>query len=88
MVITAFNKKKDDTLIHRNINSKETNESINNNDKDRVKAKAWTKGRCLVMGDSMMGYIDETRMSIKFNVKVRCFSGAKTEDMFHYLVPR
>ena len=52
MVITAFNKKKDDTLIHRNTNSKETNESINSNDKDRVKAKAWSKGICLVMGDS------------------------------------
>ena len=35
----------------------------------------------------MLGHIDKTRMSRKFKVKVRPFSGAKTEDMFHYLVP-
>ena len=37
--------------------------------------------------DSMLNYIDGTRMSKKFNVKVRSFPGAKTNDMFHYLVP-
>ena len=36
MVITDCNKNKDDTVIHENINNKETNESINNNDIDRV----------------------------------------------------
>ena len=35
----------------------------------------------------MLGHIDETRMSRKFKVKVRPFPGAKTESMFHYLVP-
>ena len=35
----------------------------------------------------MLGHIDETRMSRKFKVKVRPFPGAKTEDIFHYLVP-
>ena len=34
----------------------------------------------------MLNYIDETRMSRKFNVKVRSFPGAKP-DMFHYSVP-
>ena len=32
MVITDCNKNKDDAIIHGNINNKETNEIINNND--------------------------------------------------------
>ena len=40
MSITNCNNNKDDTVIHGNISNKETNESINNNDMDRVKAKA------------------------------------------------
>ena len=86
MVITDSNKNKEDTSIHGNVNSKEENESINKNDRGRVKTKAWPKGTCIVKGDSMLGHIDETRMSRKFKVKVRPFPGAKTEDMFHYLV--
>ena len=39
MVITDFNKNKDDTIIHRNVNNKETNEIINNNIMDGVKTK-------------------------------------------------
>ena len=62
------------------------NESINNNDTDRVKTKIWPKGTCVVTGDSMLGHIDETRISRKFKAKVRPFPGAKTEDMYHYLV--
>ena len=87
MVITDCNKNKDDTVIHGNVNNKEKNESINNNDTDGVKTKTWPKGTCLVAEDSMLGHIDETRMSRKFKVKVRPFPGAKIEEMFHYLVP-
>ena len=87
MVITDGNKNKDDTVIHGNIKNKETNESINNNETDIVKTKTWPNGTCLVMGDSMLGYIDETRRPRKFKIKVRPFPGAKTEDTFHYLVP-
>ena len=86
MVITDSNKNKDDTAIHGNINNKEINESTNNNNTGRVKTKAQSEGTCLVTGDTMLGHIDETRMSRKFKVKVRPFPGAKTEDMFHYLV--
>ena len=68
------------------LNNKEANESINNNDMGRVKTKAWPKRTCLVTGESMLGHIDETRMSRKFKVKMRHFPGAKTEDIFHYLV--
>ena len=35
----------------------------------------------------MLGHIEETQMSKKFKVKVRPFPRAKTEDIFHYLVP-
>ena len=87
MVITDCNKNKDDTVIHGNVNNKEKNESINNNDTDGVKTKTWPKGTCLVTGDSVLGHIDGTRMSRKFKVKVRPFPGAKTEEMFHCLVP-
>ena len=81
MVITDCNKNKDDTVIHGNVNNKEKNESINNNDTDGVKTKTWPKGTCLVTEDSMLGHIDETRMSRKFKVKVRPFPGAKTRNV-------
>ena len=87
MATADCNKNKDDTVIHGNISNKKTNESINNNYTDRVKTKPWRKGTCLFTGDSMLGNVDKTRMSRKFKVKVRPFPGAKTEDMFHYLVP-
>ena len=35
----------------------------------------------------MLSYIDETRVSRNFNVKVRSFPCVKTDDMFYYLVP-
>ena len=82
MVITDCNKNKNDTVIHGNINNKETNESINNSDTDRVKTKVWPKGTCLVTGDSMLGHIDETRMCRKFKEKFRPFLGGKTEFYF------
>ena len=63
MVITDCNKNKDDPVIHGYIKNKETNESINNDNTDRVKTKTWPKGTCLVTGDSMLGHIGETRMS-------------------------
>ena len=87
MVITDSIKNKDDAAIHGNINNKEANESINNKDTARVKTKAWPTETCLVTGDSMLGHTDETRMSRKFKVRVWSFPGAKTEDMFHCLVP-
>ena len=34
----------------------------------------------------MLGHIHKTRMFRRFKVKVQPFPGAKTEDMFHYLV--
>ena len=39
----------------------------------KAKTKAWPRGMCLVTGDSMFSYIDETCMSRKFNVKAKFF---------------
>ena len=75
MVITDRNKNEDDTVIQGYIKNKEKNESINNNDTDIVKTKTWPKGTSLVKGDSMLGHIDETRMSRKF--KGSTFSWSK-----------
>ena len=82
MVITDCDKNKNDTAIHRNIYNKEANESININDTGRVKTKAWPKGTCLVMGDSMLKHIDEIRMSRKFKVKFDLFLEQKQKTYF------
>ena len=44
-------------------------------------------GTCLVVGDSMLRHIDETRMPRKFNGKVRPFPGVKISDKYSYLIP-
>ena len=41
----------------------------------------------LITGDSMLNGIDESKLQMKFGVKVRPFSGATTEDMHSYLKP-
>ena len=88
MVIPCSNSE-DDIGIQGNINNKETNESINNSNTGRVKTKAWPKRTCLVTGDSMLGHTLCWHILMKLecpeNLKVR--PGAKTEGMFHYLVP-
>ena len=82
MVIIDCNKNKDCTVIHRNINDKEANESINNDYNDRVKTKAWSKGACLVTGDPMLGHINETQMSRKFKVRFDLFLEQKQKTCF------
>ena len=41
----------------------------------KTKTKTWPRGTCLVNGDSMLRYTDETHMSKNVNVKVRSFPG-------------
>ena len=70
VVITDCNKSKNDTVIQGNINNKESNESINNNDTGRFKTKVWPRGTCLChYGGLMLGHIDETRMKCPENLK-------------------
>ena len=40
-----------------------------------------------MIGDSMSEDLDERKVSSKRVVKVRKFSGATTDDMYHYLMP-
>ena len=44
----------------------------------------WKKGTTLIIGDSMIGGIDETRLR---STKVRVKPGATTEDMFFQITP-
>ena len=50
------------------INKKSSCHEIVDNTSPKAKTKPWPRGTCLVTGDSMLSYIDETRMSRKFNV--------------------
>ena len=43
MVIPDCNKNEYDTAIYGNINNKEANENISNNDTGKVKTKAWLR---------------------------------------------
>ena len=45
----------------------------------------WPAGTTLIVGDSMLGGIDESRIGPKR--KVRSFPGATIEDMYQYIVP-
>ena len=46
----------------------------------------WPKNTLLCVSDSIMN--NEKRLSRKFNMKIRCFSGATVDDMFDYITPR
>ena len=48
---------------------------------------AWPKGTILITGDSIIGGIEEKRLTGKQLVKVRSFGGARIEDMLFYITP-
>ena len=51
-------------------------------------AHPWPKNAILITGDSMINGINKKRISTNFkSVKVRCFSGATTDDMYFNLIP-
>ena len=39
------------------------------------------------MGDSILSQIREDKLCKKGTISVRCFSGAKFEDFYHYAIP-
>ena len=47
----------------------------------------WPENTVLIVGDSLLNNVDEKRLSRKFNVKVRPFSGACVGDMYCYIAP-
>ena len=77
---------KDIQIDNNDINKKSNTHGVVDSVSPKAKTKDWPRGTCLVTGDSTLRFIDEARMLRKFNVKVRSFHGAKTDDMFQYLV--
>ena len=51
----------------------------------KVEPPPWPKNTVLIAGSSMINSLDETRMSRKFNVKVRSNNGATSIDMVDHL---
>ena len=48
----------------------------------------WPKNTCLIVGDSILNNIDETRLTNRnVVVKVRAFPGSSIEDMYSYIKP-
>ena len=57
-------------------------------DKNNINVnEKWPKNTLVIASDSMMNNIDEKRLSRNINVTLRCFSGAKVEDMKNYINP-
>ena len=75
-------------------NDKEQTRPVLETDADKLSEKAkktsnhtWKKGTVLITGDSMLNGIEESKLQMKCDVKLRAFSGATTEDMHSYLKP-
>ena len=47
----------------------------------------WSSGTCAIVEDFMVNGIDEKKLQKHGNVKVFYFSGARINDMIHYLMP-
>ena len=47
----------------------------------------WKKGTVLILGDSAVSGLRESKMPFRKNTKVRFFTGARIQDMYNYLVP-
>ena len=72
------------------IKSDSTNDQINKNNVNsptniRNNKHPWKDGTCVIVGGSTVLGLNEKRMGDKF--KVRGFSGAVVQDMYHYLHP-
>ena len=50
-------------------------------------SEVWKKGTVLIVGDSVVSGLRESKMSFRRNIKVRFFPGARIQDMCYYLVP-
>ena len=66
-----------------------TKKMLSFNDKDKVinKKKKWPSNTILLTGDSILNNIEESKLSKKFNVKVRSFHGTDICDMYDYIAP-
>ena len=50
-------------------------------------SEVWKKGTVLIVGDSVVSGLRESKMSFRRNIKVRFFPGARIQDIYYYLVP-
>ena len=84
-IVTETNEKNDKTNEQPNdTHNKITNSDINDRD-NQCRLPSGTRS---IVGDSMINGINEKRLSEEFgNVKVFHFSGARIEDLNHYIVP-
>ena len=67
----------------------DTHNKITNNDiNERDNQSCWPSGTGAIVRDSMVNGIDKKRLSQKYGrVKVFHFSGARIEDLNHYIMP-
>ena len=49
-------------------------------------SEVWKKGTVLIVGDSVVPGLRESKKSFRRNMKVRFFPGARIQDMYYYLV--
>ena len=61
------------------------NDTIGNSINNKNNKHPWKHGTCVIVGGSTILGLNEKRMGDKF--KVRGFSGAVVQDMYHYLHP-
>ena len=54
---------------------------------DSEEVHKWPKNTIVIVGDSIINGIEESRIKKKIQVKVRSYQGAKISDMYDYLTP-
>ena len=72
------------SLVSRPSNSPSAGEVVKKRVTNRV--KAWPKGTVLIIGDSMLGGVNE-RMLKNYRVKVRSHGGAYVDDLYDFIAP-
>ena len=49
--------------------------------------EVWKKGTVLIVRDSVVSGLRESKVSFRRNIKLRFFPGARIQDLYYYLVP-
>ena len=87
-IVIETNEKNDRDNKQPNDDKHDNNKAKSKQDERHNQLCLWPSGTCAIVGDSMVNEIDEKRLSQKYdNVKVFHFSGARIEDLNHYIVP-
>ena len=87
-IVIETNEKNDRDETNEQPNDTHDKNEVENKKDERDNQYCWPSGTCAIVGDSMVNGIDEKRLSQKHgNVKTFHFSGARIEDLNHYIVP-